>query len=55
MGNMVCINNIVAVTAILGLQNRDGDILKNTSLILAVFAVVAGGMGVLLVRVGVGE
>lgn len=54
MGNMVCINNIVAVTAILGLQNRDGDILKSTSLILAVFAVVAGGMGVLLVRVGVG-
>ena len=52
MGNMVCINNIVAVTAILGLQNRDGDILKNTSLILAVFAVVAGGMGVVLVRVG---
>lgn len=35
MGNMVCINNIVAVTAILGLQNRDGDILKSTSLILA--------------------
>ena len=54
MGNMVCINNIVAVTAILGLQNRDGDILKSTSLILAVFAVVAGGMGVLLARVGVG-
>lgn len=54
MGNMVCINNIVAVTAILGLQNRDGDILKSTSLILAVFALVAGGMGVLLVRVGVG-
>ena len=54
MGNMVCINNIVAVTAILGLQNRDGDILKSTSLILAVFAVVAGGMGVLLVGVGVG-
>jgi lactate permease len=54
MGNMVCINNIVAVTAILGLQNRDGDILKSTSLILAVFAVVAGGMGVLLVRVGGG-
>ena len=52
MGNMVCINNIVAVTAILGLQNRDGDILKSTSLILAVFAVVAGGMGVLLVWVG---
>ena len=54
MGNMVCINNIVAVTAILGLQNRDGDILKSTSVILAVFAVVAGGMGILLVRFGVG-
>ena len=49
MGNMVCINNIVAVTAILGLQNRDGDILKSTSIILAVFAVLVGGMGVMMV------
>ncbi len=30
MGNMVCINNIVAVCSILGLQNREGYILKRT-------------------------
>jgi len=50
MGNMVCINNIVAVTAVLGLQNRDGDILKRTVLVMGIFAVIAGVLGVLLVN-----
>lgn len=50
MGNMVCINNIVAVTAILGLQNRDGDILKSTVVVMVVFSFIAGCLGVLLVN-----
>ncbi|MDR2371923.1 MAG: L-lactate permease, partial [Puniceicoccales bacterium] len=28
MGNMICVHNIVAVCAVLGLSNREGDILK---------------------------
>lgn len=49
MGNMVCIHNIVAVCAVLGLINKEGEILKCTILpMLAywiVFAVVAGIFG----------
>ena len=50
MGNMVCINNIVAVTAILGLQNQDGTILKRTALVLIAYAAMAGSLGVILVN-----
>ncbi|MGQ8364247.1 L-lactate permease [Glaciecola sp. 1036] len=48
MGNMVCINNIVAVTSILGIQNKDGVILKRTAIILLLYAVIAGGAGLLI-------
>ncbi|MGC1479088.1 MAG: L-lactate permease, partial [Chthoniobacterales bacterium] len=44
MGNMVCIHNIVAVCAVLGLVNREGEILKRTVIPMiiygAIFAVV---------------
>ncbi len=44
MGNMICIHNIVAVCAVLGLVNREGEILKRTVIPLlaygAIFAVV---------------
>ncbi len=42
MGNMVCINNIVAVCSILGLANKEGWILKRTVAPMAVYAIVAG-------------
>ena len=51
MGNMVCINNIVAVTAILGLQHQDGNILKRTAVVLLLYAVLAGTMGAVLAAV----
>ena len=45
MGNMVCINNIVAVTAILGLKGQDGVILKKTASVLVVYAIMVGILG----------
>lgn len=50
MGNMVCINNIVAVTAILGLKGQDGFILKKVAVVLLVYAVMIGSLGVSLVN-----
>lgn len=41
MGNMVCINNIVAVCSILGVFGREGYVLKRTVLPMVVYAVVA--------------
>jgi len=51
MGNMVCINNIVAVTAILGLKGQDGVILKKAAGILAIYAVLVGSLGASLISI----
>ena len=48
MGNMVCINNIVAVCTILGINDREGYILKRTIVPMLVYAVIAAIAGALL-------
>ena len=48
MGNMVCINNIVAVCTILGINDKEGYILKRTVLPLLVYAAVAAIAGAVL-------
>ncbi len=42
MGNMVCINNIVAVCSILGIANREGFILKKTLPPMILYGILAG-------------
>jgi lactate permease len=42
MGNMVCINNIVAVASVLALGNKEGYILKRTIIPMLIFGVIAG-------------
>ena len=41
MGNMVCINNIVAVCSILGIANQEGFILKKTVVPMVLYGVIA--------------
>jgi len=48
MGNMVCINNIVAVASVLALGDKEGYILKRTVLGMLVYGVVVGAVGVVL-------
>lgn len=48
MGNMVCINNIVAVCSILGVLNKEGFILKKTVLPVLIYAAIAAFMSLLL-------
>lgn len=48
MGNMVCINNIVAVCTVLGINNQEGYILKRTFLPMMVYALVAAAIGAVL-------
>ena len=42
MGNMVCINNIIAVCSILGVHNQEGFILKRTVIPMGVYGIIAG-------------
>ena len=48
MGNMVCIHNIVAVCAILGLQNQEGFIIKKTFWPMLVYGCIAGLVSLIL-------
>lgn len=50
MGNMVCINNIVAVCSILGVTNQEGAILRRTIWPMLLYGIIAGFVGQLLVR-----
>ena len=47
LGNMVCINNIVAVASVLGLQKAEGPILRRTLIPMTVYALLAGSVGTL--------
>ena len=48
MGNMVCINNIVAVCMILGIYNQEGAILKKTVVPMIVYGLIAALMSLIL-------
>ncbi len=44
IGNMVCINNIVAVASVLALGNKEGYILKRTVVPMIIYGMIAGLM-----------
>lgn len=48
LGNMVCINNIVAVWSVLGLDKSEGKILRKTVLPMCFYAIFAGLLAFLL-------
>jgi lactate permease len=48
MGNMVCINNIIAVCSILGVYNQEGFIIKRTVIPMALYGIIAAIIGFVL-------
>lgn len=52
MGNMVCIHNIVAASTVVGLMNREGDILKRTFWPFLLYGVVVGIVAWVLIAIG---
>lgn len=51
MGNMVCINNIVAVSSVLGTNNQEGNIIKQTFLPMFVYGVIAALVALFIIPV----
>ncbi len=49
MGNMVCIHNIVAVCATVGLSGQEGSLIRRNAMPLLVYGLVTGGVGLALV------
>ena len=48
MGNMVCINNIVAVCSVIGLSKSEGKILTKTVIPMALYGIIAGIISVIV-------
>ncbi|MDR2442068.1 MAG: L-lactate permease [Deltaproteobacteria bacterium] len=52
MGNMICINNVVAVGAVVGLSNREGEVIKKTFWPFLVYGIVVAVMVAILLSSG---
>jgi lactate permease len=52
MGNMICVHNIVAVCTVLGLSNREGDILKKTFWPFLLYGLCVGIVTYMLIAIG---
>ena len=46
-GNVVCVHNVVAACAVVGLIGREGDVIRVTSLVFAYYILVAGLCGLI--------
>ena len=49
MGNMVCINNIIAVCSVLDVQNQEGAIIKKTAIPMFIYGVIAAIMAAIFI------
>ncbi|MDR1434863.1 MAG: L-lactate permease [Puniceicoccales bacterium] len=52
MGSMICVHNIVAVSAVVGLLNREGDILKKTFLPFLIYGIFVSIVAYMLIAIG---
>ncbi|MDR1379481.1 MAG: L-lactate permease [Synergistaceae bacterium] len=52
MGNMICVHNVVAVCAVVGLSNREGEIIRQTFWPFMLYGVVVGAVAYGLVTIG---
>jgi len=53
-GNMVCINNVVAVCAVVGLVGKEGMIIKKTVIPFILYGVIVGSLVFLLLALNPG-
>lgn len=52
-GNMICVHNVVAASAVVGLTDREGDIIRKTLIPMVYYVLQAGLVGMALVMGGI--
>ncbi|MDO5658527.1 MAG: L-lactate permease [Paracoccus sp. (in: a-proteobacteria)] len=52
-GNMICVHNVVAASATVGLVDREGDVIRKTLIPMAYYVVQAGLIGLALIHGGI--
>jgi len=51
-GNVICVHNVVAALAVVGLTGREGDVIRKTLLVFAYYALTAGLIGFVVIKLG---
>lgn len=49
-GNVICVHNVVAASAVVGMTGREGDVIRKTVLLFLYYATVAGILGLIVTR-----
>jgi len=51
-GNVICVHNVVAASAVVGLTGREGDVIRKTLFVFAYYALTAGVIGFVFLKIG---
>ena len=51
-GNVICVHNVVAASAVVGLIGREGDVIRKTLMVFVYYALFAGAIGYGIVSPG---
>ncbi len=51
-GNVICVHNVVAASAVVGLTGREGDVIRKTLLVFAYYSLTAGAVGYVFLKLG---
>ena len=51
-GNVICVHNVVAASAVVGLTGREGDVIRKTLLVFVYYALTAGVIGFVFLKLG---
>ena len=51
-GNVICVHNVVAASAVVGLTGREGDVIRKTLLVFAYYALATGVIGFVFLKLG---
>ena len=49
-GNVICVHNVVAACAVVGLVGREGDVIRITVFVFLYYILVAGVLGMIVAR-----
>ncbi len=47
-GNVICVHNVVAASAVVGMTGREGDVIRKTVLVFFYYILVTGGLGLII-------
>ncbi len=51
-GNVVCVHNVVAASAVVGLTGKEGDVIRKTFMVFSYYVLSAGLIGFAFLKLG---